>query len=115
MPTDANSVDAIFNAYGIGLAAPNGYFGTNWDAFYDCLMDMQWIEAEQIEIVHQKLPDLPKSELSIYVQILRDADNAWVDEKTLQLATQFDQFVPHTLILRFPNDCENQIKTLLTA
>lgn len=115
VPTDANSVGAIFNAYGIGLAAPNGYFGTNWDAFYDCLMDLQWIEAERIEIVHHKLPNLPKSDLSTYVQILRDADNAWADKKTSQLASQFKQFVTHALIVRFPIDCESQIETLLAT
>lgn len=115
VPTDANTVDAIFNAYGTGLAAPNGYFGTNWDAFYDCLMDLQWIETERVEIVHQKLPDLPKSDLLTYIQILRDADNAWADEKTSQLASQFEHFVPHALIVRFPKDCESQINTLLAG
>ena len=115
VPKDANTVDAIFDAYGIGLAAPNGYFGTNWDAFYDCLMDLQWIEAVQIEIVHRKLPDLPKSDLLTYVQILRDADKAWADEKTSHLANQFEHFVPHALTVRFPNDCESQINTLLAA
>ena len=101
VPNGLNEKRAIFDAFGAGLVAPNGYFGENWDAFNDCLMDMQWIAQSEIVIVHHQLPKLSENELLIYLKTLITASSEWGSEKTQELAEQFDDFVPHRLKVCF--------------
>ena len=54
-----------------------GYFGFNWDALHDCLTDFSWIECHKIVLVHEALPELPRDELKIYLEILRDSVVDW--------------------------------------
>lgn len=54
-----------------------GYFGFNWDALNDCLTDFSWIPKKLIVIEHSGLPKIPEADLSIYLQILRDAVLSW--------------------------------------
>lgn len=50
------------------------YFGSNWDAFNDCL----WCAPEALDswllIIHTQLPKLNKREMTIYFDILQNAN-----------------------------------------
>lgn len=105
-PGDIASKQSIFSAYGVGLYAPNEYFGENWDAFNDCLMDLQWIDEMNICIVHRELPKLSEKDTSIYLDVLSKATAAWSDDKTAKLHELYPDFVPHRLTIFFPQGME---------
>ena len=104
----------LFDAYGKGLKAPSGYFGTNWNAFLDCLAGLDWIEAFDVFIVHSKLPQLSDGDMAIYIDILHDAVETWADKKTDDLHRLFpDEFIPHHLTVFFPRDVEGMVASYL--
>ena len=49
-----NSKDELLTVYSIKLKFPS-YFGFNWDALFDCLRDLDWIEQKTIIIYHPQL------------------------------------------------------------
>ena len=71
-----NSKDELFSAYSTNLKFPS-YFGFNWDALFDCLKDLDWIEQKTIIIYHLQLPQLNEKDLKIYLEILRDVVGHW--------------------------------------
>lgn len=68
-----------------------GYFGFNWDALYDCLCDFHWIEAHQIIIAHNVLPDLSTNDFKTYLGVLHDATEMWGSNKEHSLEVRFNQ------------------------
>ena len=61
------------------LAFP-GWFGGNWDAFYDCLADLAWREATGWLLVLENTGDLRRhapEALDTALAILGDAAEAW--------------------------------------
>lgn len=106
---------AVFSAYGVGLCAPNGYFGENWDAFNDCLLDLDWIAERDIHIVHHGLPSLSQKDRVIYLDILQKAVAIWADDSTAKLQRGFPEFVDHRLFVYFPRDLERSIVSCLAA
>lgn len=96
----------IFRTYGEALLAPNGYFGDNWDAFSDCLLDLGWIKAFDVFIVHREMPCLSQKDTAIYLDILRHVVGTWADEKTIELSRFYPDFVPHRLTIFFPKETE---------
>ncbi len=113
VPENLDSPDAVFSAFAAGLSAPNAYFGSNWDAFNDCLMDLQWIKQREVVIAHQRIPQLRERDLAIYLRTLSIACSSWGDDKTKQLAEQFDDFVPHSLRVLFPIHCQSVVSATL--
>jgi len=76
LPPAIETKSALLKALASMLMLP-AYFGSNWDALFDCLRDFGWIEEHDIVLIHQDLPILPRRELSIYLRILRDAALDW--------------------------------------
>lgn len=66
-----------------------GYFGFNWDALYDCLRDLSWIPCHKIVLVHVALPELPREDLQVYLEILRDAVFDWVGDEGHEIEVVF--------------------------
>lgn len=66
-----------------------GYFGFNWDALYDCLRDLSWIPCRKIVLVHVTLPGLPREDLQVYLEILRDAVFDWVGDEGHEIEVVF--------------------------
>ena len=54
------------------------YFGNNWDALEECLRDLSWLAAGNIEICHLDLPLSPGGQdQRTYLQILQSAAAFW--------------------------------------
>ncbi|MGY2238033.1 barstar family protein [Pseudomonas gingeri] len=66
-----------------------GYFGFNWDALYDCLRDLEWIPCCKVVIFHETLPLLDRSDLKIYLEILRDSVIDWYEDESHELEVVF--------------------------
>ncbi|WP_440972722.1 barstar family protein [Pseudomonas koreensis] len=68
-----------------------GYFGYNWDALYDCLRDLSWVPCHKIVLVHESLPELPRDDLKIYLEILRDSVLDWIGDDGHELEVVFKE------------------------
>ncbi|UXM96205.1 barstar family protein [Bartonella sp. HY329] len=44
------------------------YFGFNWDAFDDCMEDLEWIDADIIQIDHGVMTNLSDKMLGFYAK-----------------------------------------------
>ncbi|WP_425221493.1 barstar family protein [Pseudomonas sp.] len=66
-----------------------GYFGFNWNALYDCLRDLGWIPCRKVVLVHNALPNLPAEDLTVYLEVLRDAVLDWAGDEAHELEVFF--------------------------
>lgn len=57
------------------------YFGFNWNAVNECLQDFHWIREKGIVLIHKEIPILEKSSLSIYLEILFNSVQRWLDNE----------------------------------
>lgn len=87
---EIDSKESLFNTLSRLLVFPN-YFGSNWDALYDCLCDFHWISAYRVVIAHNILPKLSPAEMQIYLNILCDAIDVWQSDGGHLLEIQFRQ------------------------
>lgn len=70
------SEEDLFSQLSYKLGFP-AYFGNNWNALQDCLMDFHWTTVYNITIVHEELPSLKAQSLDIYMQVLKDVLDGW--------------------------------------
>lgn len=104
MPS-VKGVDALFFRLSEILKFPV-YFGSNWDAVNDCLNDFTWFTERKIVLIHKNIPDLPKRDLTIYLEILADSVKSWQNDK--------GDYGDHKFIVIFlVRDKENVLKALL--
>lgn len=66
----------LFRRFSDLLQFPD-YFGRNFDAFYDLISDLYWLQEEEIVIYHESLPLLDESSLANYLDILNRTDVEW--------------------------------------
>jgi hypothetical protein len=73
IPGVVRSKQKLFAIYAKALHFPR-YFGWNWDAFEECLLDLSWLPPDRpIAIVHEDLPFGSGGEnRAIYLDVLRD-------------------------------------------
>jgi hypothetical protein len=78
--TKAVTVPALFDECSAALQFPL-YFGENWDAFRDCLLDLDWLEAQAYTLVvagaRHLLEKAPPDELRRLVEIVTEAVHFW--------------------------------------
>ena len=64
------------------------HFGNNWDAFEDCITDLEWIEAEGYVIYFDHTENFAQhhaSELETVTELFQDAVEYWKKEGTSML------------------------------
>lgn len=85
---DISSVQELMNALYYGLWLP-GHFGFNWNALFDCLLDLTWLPCDRVVIYHSSLPKLPRGELVRYISVLADAGGEHNDVERPRLSAVF--------------------------
>ena len=76
IPGGIKGIDNLFSAYESELKLPS-YFGRNWNAFYECLITLDWVAEREIIITHVDVPQMREDDLKIYLSVLRDAAGDW--------------------------------------
>lgn len=77
------------------------YFGYNWDALDECLKDLDWLNATDIIIHHEKNIIINEIDFKIYIEILADAVLYWNNDGAC------------TLIVGFPIEYKEKIEKYL--
>ena len=80
------------------------YFGFNWNALWDCIRDLSWIDSKRIILVHKAVPELEQEELRIYLQLISDA----VEHAKSSKAEE-----NHELVVIFPPEARQEIEKVL--
>lgn len=88
IPAGLSGKRELLDTYYERLQFP-GYFGFNWDALWDCLLDLHWLEPGTIVVRHRDLPALPPDESQIYIRLLAEAVLDWRPDELRALRIQF--------------------------
>lgn len=80
------------------------YFGWNWDAFYDCLCDLSWLDGvRQVILAHEDLPfRVGSDQRETYLRLLADAVQSLKQDPPIQL------------VVSFPPECLEEIAQVFT-
>jgi len=70
------SKDRLLEEIGLKLSFPN-YYGQNWDALEECLLDLVWLDEKEVLLVHDEIPGIQESELRTYLHILSEILRNW--------------------------------------
>lgn len=100
IPTGIFDSHELLRAVADSLSFP-AYFSENWNALFDCLRDLHWTEKRNVVLVHHGLPHIPRAELKIYLEVLRDAANDWKEDE------------PHVLVVVFDVSCKDAVADAL--
>jgi hypothetical protein len=93
-----------------------GYFGFNWDALQDFMLDFSWISNRNLVIVHGDIPLRQEpSECRIYLEILQTAleEIAGTSNPNAIEPPPEWPYVEHELRVIFPADAREIILSLL--
>jgi RNAse (barnase) inhibitor barstar len=74
--------DQFLNRASVAMKFPS-HFGKNWDAFYDCITDMEWVRAEGYCIYFDHtdaFAEHHESELETVIELFEDAIAFWKRE-----------------------------------
>ncbi|MGI8980721.1 MAG: barstar family protein [Pirellulaceae bacterium] len=89
IPASIRSKQKLLRTLAGQLRLP-AYFGQNWDALEECLRDLAWLPAGNVQIRHRDLPLPPGSQdRRIYLQILRAAAAFWLASGSRLMVCQF--------------------------
>lgn len=120
IPPIRNEKD-LFEKLITGLRFP--YFGKNWDALIDMYREFDWIDNENIVIVHEGLSKLSADTLKKYVEVMLYSLDYWIhypapDTKVdtsnyTEWELNFDVYQPHDLLFVFSINEEEQIRTII--
>jgi len=90
VPANVSSKDELLDILASELRFPD-YFGHNWDALEECLLDLSWLKAKRIVIQHEAYPiQIGEDNLKIYKSILK------------RCAIDWEQDEEHELVIIFP-------------
>jgi RNAse (barnase) inhibitor barstar len=74
--------DQFLNHAAIAMKFPDD-FGKNWDAFYDCLTDLDWVDGKGFVIYFDHTDGFAEhheSQLETVIELFEDAVNYWKAE-----------------------------------
>jgi len=91
--TGSRDKNAFLNAVSGALAFPD-YFGHNWDAFYDCLVELEHGKGEGLLVLLRDASGFARAEpdeFAAAVDALQDAADFWEGEqKTLLVVVELE-------------------------
>lgn len=88
LPTGISTKTELLKVYYEMLKLPD-YFGFNWDALFECIRDLNWINERLVAIIHRDIPSLKLDELRTYIDLLSDACLFWKSYENHQLDVIF--------------------------
>ena len=74
--------EQFLNHAAVAMKFPS-HFGNNWDAFYDCLTDLDWVETEGYLIYFDHTDAFAshhESQLETVIELFQDAVDYWKGE-----------------------------------
>ena len=74
--------EQFLNHAAVAMKFPD-HFGKNWDAFYDCLTDLDWVDGKGFIIYFDHTDAFAKhneSQLETVIELFEDAINYWKAE-----------------------------------
>lgn len=74
--------DQFLNHAAVAMKFPD-HFGKNWDAFYDCLTDLEWVKGKGFVIYFDHTDAFAahnESQLATVIELFEDAINYWKTE-----------------------------------
>ena len=100
VPTGLSSKEELLNALHELLLFPD-YDGRNWDALYDLLCSFEWIENDDIYLIHKELPCLSDNEINNYLEVLNDSIESWEKHNPFEKGRSDPPLVHHLRVI-FP-------------
>ena len=88
--------EQFLNHAAVAMKFPS-HFGGNWDAFYDCLTDMEWVKAESYAIYFDHTDAFAahhESQLETVIELFQDAVNYWKEEGRAMLVLLSGEHAP---------------------
>ncbi len=71
----------IFHLFADKLSFPD-YFGNNWDAFFDCLKDLSWLENKNCVVLIKNIEKIEDRKLKeTLIEVLYDVQKFWKSEE----------------------------------
>jgi RNAse (barnase) inhibitor barstar len=74
--------EQFLNHAAVAMKFPD-HFGGNWDAFYDCLTDLEWMDAPGYVIYFDHTDAFEQhheSQLETVIELFQDAADYWADD-----------------------------------
>lgn len=84
VPSNLNTAREVFELFNRELSFPD-YFGWNWDALYDLLCDLTWLEDPEITVEHHGFPCLTDRDQKIFRDLLEDVEKTWKDNPLVRV------------------------------
>jgi RNAse (barnase) inhibitor barstar len=102
-----SSLDDLYKQFIDVFRFPD-YFGYNWDAFEECINDLDWLDAKSYILIVKDIEKLklPENVIRIFLRILKDAADEWTKGRN------YDDFPtpPTPFHIIFVSDKQNGLK-----
>jgi RNAse (barnase) inhibitor barstar len=97
IPRNIREKHDLFESYYTQLSFPS-YFGYNWDALYDCMIDLGSITEDVVMLIHEDVPfaNDPINRKK-YFELLKDICSNW------------EKISSRTTLIYFPKNCLNEL------
>ncbi len=111
--TEMRARDDVFEQFATLLQFPR-HFGGNWNAFIDCINDLDWLCARGIAIIIldavHVCDEADADELSLLLRLLADAGRRWAEPNELRESLPF-----HVVLHAAPSDSPALHRRMLRA
>lgn len=79
----------LFDLFASQLKFPS-YFGNNWDALFDFLSDLNWLNARSVLIIHEDLPfNKVSKEKVAYINLISDLNGKTHSDQSARIDFAF--------------------------